>query len=222
MPFRSRNYYTLVASLPNLPPHFQVERLPISRQRLLERLKMLHEDDAAVIDQVVNFFIWDRQPLDRTDDEVIARYDHLMHTIDNRLVRRLINDRMNVRTVVSAIRRRRSGLTPPRGVGQFVDHIRRNWQHPDFKLGGRLPWVAEMQEHMAAGTAAAGDDLLLSTNWQFWTNLSLDYTFSFEAVILYLARWEVIDRWTTRDHEAGRQRFEHLITETLGEYEHLG
>jgi hypothetical protein len=38
---------------------------------------------------------------------------------------------------------------------------------------------------------------------------------------LYLARWEIIDRCTSRDAEAGRERFDNLITETLGDYANL-
>jgi hypothetical protein len=214
----SRNYYMLMVSLPNLPSWFQVERVPISRTRLQDRLRMLHPQDAAVLEQVIDFLAWDRQPLDRTDDDFIAHYYKLMAHVENPLVRRLIDDRINVRTIVSALRLRRRRREPPRGVGDCVASIRRYWQHPTFNLQGRFSWIESMAKLLADEQSLAGDELLLSVIWRRWSELAQHYTFSFEAVILYLARWEIIDRWTTRDPAAGQQRFEHLLAETIGEH----
>ena len=44
-----RSYYTLVASLPALPRLEQAERLPINETRLVERLRMLHPEDAKQV-----------------------------------------------------------------------------------------------------------------------------------------------------------------------------
>ncbi len=216
-----RSYYTLIASLPNLPPTFEVDRPPITRERLKERLRLLHEEDAAVIDQVSAFLVWDRQPLDRTDQEVVTHYQQLMNDIGNPLVRELINNRIDVRTIVTAIRRRRADGTPPPGVGQWVDHIRRNWTQPGFALAGRYPWIGEIERLIAQGSPMEAQRRLFMEHWRDWSRMAERYTFSFEAVILYLARLEIIDRWTSRNAEAGRQRFEELITETLGEYGNL-
>ncbi len=60
--------------------------------------------------------------------------------------------------------------------------------------------------------------LLSSVAWTRWCRTAACHTFSFEAVILYLARWEIIDRWTSRDASRGRLRFEQLVSETLGEH----
>ena len=217
----SRFYYTLIASLPNLPSHFDVERTPITRPRLAERLQMLHPRDAAVIEQVAAFLAWDRQPLDRTDQEVIATYDKLMVQISNPVLRELVETRMDTRTISSGLRRRRAGLPPPPGVGKWVAHIRRHYNHPEFNLQGRYPWIGRMDRLTEQGDAMAAQRLLFDVNYRQWSRIAERYTFSFEAVILYLARWEIIDRWTSRDADTGRQRFEQLITETLGDYAHL-
>jgi hypothetical protein len=217
----SRAYYTLIASLPNLPPHFDVERTPITRPRLAERLKMLHPQDAEVVEQVAAFLAWDRQPLDRTDQEVLATYNKLMAEISNPLLRELVESRMDTRTISSGLRRRRAGLPPPPGVGKWVNHIRRHYNHPEFNLQGRYPWIGHFDRLMDAGDAMGAQRLLFDVNYALWSRMAEQYTFSFEAVILYLARWEIIDRWTSRDADRGRARFEQLITETLGDYAHL-
>jgi hypothetical protein len=217
----SRAYYTLIASLPNLPPHFDVERTPITRPRLAERLKMLHPRDAEVVEQVAAFLAWDRQPLDRTDQEVMATYNKLMAEISNPLLRELVESRMDTRTISSGLRRRRAGLPPPPGVGKWVNHIRRHYNHPEFNLQGRYPWIGRLDRLIDEGDAMGAQHLLFDFNYALWSRMAEQYTFSFEAVILYLARWEIIDRWTSRDADRGRARFEQLITETLGDYAHL-
>lgn len=217
----SRSYYTLIASLPGLPPHFDVERPPITRPRLMDRLKMLEPDDAAVVDQWLTYTNWDRQVIDRTDEEVVSTYQRLMKEISNPVLREMIQTRLNTRTIIAAIRHRRAGLPTPTGVGSFTEHIYRNYQHPEFNLQGRFDWIAKLDHALAEGDAMAAQRLLFETNYRTWTRMSEKYDFTFETVLFYLARWEIIDRWTTRDAEAGQARFETMISETLGEYAHL-
>lgn len=211
----------LIASLPSLPPSFDTERPPISRARLQERLRLLDPRDAAVLEQVVAFLAWDRQPLDRSDWEVIATYERLMDSISNPLVRELITSRVDIRTIVSGLRRRRAGLPTPPGVGQWVDHIRRNFQHPEFNLHGRYPWIGRLDRLMAEGDPQPAQRLLFEITYRQWSRMAQRHTFSFEAVILYLARWEIIDRWTSQNAAIGRERFQNLISETLGDYAQL-
>jgi hypothetical protein len=216
-----RSYHTLIASLPPLPPRFDVRRDPISAPRLEQRLRMLEKDDAAVIEQWRSFLQWDRQPLDRTDEEFIAKYDELMRNISNSTLREMIQIRIDTRTIVSAIRRRRAGMPPPQGAGQWVDHIRRNFNELEFKLAGQYSWIGQFDQLLATGDAMAAERLLLGTTYNQWSRMAEHYTFSFEAILLYLARWEIIDRWTSCDAHAGQLRFESILTETLGEYAQL-
>jgi hypothetical protein len=204
-----------------LPSSFDVERPPISLPRLEERLKMLHEQDARVIDQIRSFILWDRQPAERTDQDVKATYQRLMSTVPNRFVRSMIQARMDMRTIISAIRRRRVGLGPPSGVGQWVEHIRRHYSHPQFHLQNVHPWIAPFELCLEEGDALEAQRTLFSFSYHRWSRIAEQYTFSFEAVVLYLARWEIIDRWTSRNYEAGQARFHRILSETLGEYSHL-
>jgi hypothetical protein len=67
----------------------------------------------------------------------------------------------------------------------------------------------------------AVERILLNVAWTQWMKLSEQYFFSFETVLLYLARWEIIHRWTSHDVVLGRQRFGQLVTESLNEYANL-
>ena len=71
-------YYTLLGSLPALPADFeQAERLPITWLGLERRLKMLSADDSAVLEELIDFLAWDRQSIDRTDEDVYRKYEQL-------------------------------------------------------------------------------------------------------------------------------------------------
>ncbi len=218
---RSNSYYFLIASLPAMPRHFEVERVPITLPRLVERLEVLEPADARVVKQLRSFLVWDRQPPDRTDEEMISRYEQIMSATRNRLARHAVAFRMDVRTITSGLRRRRRGLGPPPGVGQWVEHIRKNWEHPDFKLGRQHPWIPKVDRLLGTTDCLAVERTLLEVTWNRWNKLAEQYFFSFEAVLLYLARWEIVNRWTSLDAELGRQRFEQLVTESLDEYVNL-
>lgn len=209
------NYYSLVASLPHMPRSFEIERVPISRIQLQQRLKLLGDRDKSTVEQVQGFLLWDRQRPERTDDEVQMEYDRLMKSISNSLVRDIINHRMDVRTITCALRRRRLGLESAAAVGQHTDHIRKNWQHPDFRLVREHPWIPHVRESLDAGEPLEVERQLLGATWNRWVQLADQFYFSFETILLYLARWEIVDRWTRLDETAGRQKFDELLTQTL-------
>ena len=75
-----------------------------------------------------------------------------------------------------------------------------------------------MDQLLGTTDCLAVERMLLEVAWNHWTKLAEQYFFSFEAVLLYLARWEIINRWISRDAVLGRQRFEQLVTESLDEY----
>ncbi len=211
------NYYTLIASLPALPTHFDVDRTPISRQRLRQVLKQLTAEDAATVQQLATFFSWDRQLIEQSDDEIRQRYEALMQN-PQPLIRDIVNHRINVRTIVAALRQRRDGLDPPTAAGNLVGTIKRNWNDPAFGLGRRFPWIEVFSEHLLAGETAKAERAVFEASWTNWSRIAAQFTFSFEAVPLYLARWEIVDRWTSRNRETGKERFDQFIQETLGEY----
>jgi hypothetical protein len=187
----------------------------------MQRLKMVDERDARDLEGLTNFLSWDRQVIEKADEEVVRDYERLKAEIKNPLVLEIMEHRVSVRTIVGALRRRRRGEDPPIGLGDLVPTIRRNWREPQFGLQRRFPWIEKFSALMAAGNAMDAERVLHECSWSKLSRMADLYFFSFEAVLLYLARWSIIDRWTSRDAEAGLQRFEHIIEETLGEYKTL-
>jgi hypothetical protein len=218
---RGNSYYTLIASLPALPSRFDVDRCPITWPRLEDRLRMLEPEDKETLARLLDFLMWDRQPLERSDAEMIARYKKLKEQVSNPLVRTLIDDRVNLRTIVTGLRRRRLGWGPPPGIGEWTDTIRRRWSHPQFGLQTRFPWIEGLDRLLEANSAREAERLILSVTWSTWSREASHYHFSFEAVLFYVARWAIVNRWTSQNAVAGRERFENILAKVLEGHVHL-
>lgn len=223
MKWWSNNYHMLISSLPALPPRFDVERLPITFERLQGRLRMLEPEDAEEIERMLAVLGWANQFAEPSDAAVVQRYDALMHDITNPFVRDILTYGMDVRMIAVALRSRRRGLALPTvGIGQWFEHIRHNFNQPDFKLGQVFPWIPEAERLLAQGDLLTlYRQYLLGATWTYLKKLAEDYYFSFEAVVLYIARWDIMRRWQQLQAERGRAIFETLVTEALGEYANI-
>ena len=182
---------------------------------------MLDDQDAKVIEQADEFLAWDRQPRDRTDEDVIRHYEDLMRDVDNGLLREVMRTVMNTRTVIGALRHRRRGHEPPAIDTEIGRHIARNWKHPEFRLSGRFPWLSQIDQLLNSDHPLDAEQALMHLTWDKCQQLAAQYLatpFSFEMLILYLIRWEVVYRWTIRDANKGQEKFEQLAKNAMGEY----
>lgn len=215
----STTYYTLIGSLPALPREFaEAERVPISQLKLDERLKMLQPHDAEVVEEMSDFLTWERQPLERTDQNVLQHYHQFMESVNNRFARDLIQRAMTVRTIISGLRARRLQRDPPLGIPPLAARIASGWSHPDFRLGMQFPWISEVDAQLNGDEPFDLERKKLEIVWQQARRLAERYFFTFEAVVLYLIQWEVVYRWTRRNAELGQEKFDQLVSETMGEY----
>jgi hypothetical protein len=216
---RSNVYHMLISSLPALPPRLDVDRLPITLERLQARLRMLEPEDAQTISRMLDIMAWSRQFAEADDATVVKRYGELMQEVTNPLVREVFATAMDVRMVVAALRRRRLGLGPPTvGFGQWFEHIRRHFNQPDFRLSHVFPGIIRFEQLLEQGDVLNLNRHILGATWTYFKKRAEDYVFSFEAVVLYIARWEIMRQWQQLQAERGRAVFEALVTEALGEY----
>jgi hypothetical protein len=130
-----RRYYQLVASLPALPDFRQTKLLPMSRLRLEERMSLLHRDDLEELMRAERLIAWRRQPVSRTTEEIVAMYDEVVAHNRNQELRNIVDFRMNMRTVMAALRMRRQGKAAPSGrwgTGPYTRIIEARWAEPEF------------------------------------------------------------------------------------------
>jgi hypothetical protein len=223
---KQNQYYDLIASFPHLKDFMRAERSPISRERLRERMSMLLREDRNTIKHIAAFVQWQRHPLERTDEEMIAEYKHLQDLITDERVMEVVNVRIDVRTIMAALRRRARGLPAPRkgvqwGMGRWVRHIEENWDDPDFKLGSIYPWISQAREYISSADPVQMEKLLMSENWGRLDSLTGISNFEFEVVVAYLLKWDILSRWVGYDGNEARMRFEDLMTEVMHGTEEL-
>jgi hypothetical protein len=217
----SCRYAMLVCYLPPLPAApFAIRQAPLSRLQLDRRLALLSSEDAEDLATIESLAHWDRIPLATGEQRFLVQAQHALDQFSRPSLREMLRWRLEMRTLVGALRRRHRGLPSPSpgeafGFGQCVDAIRRHWEESDFRLGHLQPWVSMANEHIRAGNHVGLEHLLFSMVWNHYTRLAWDHHFDFEAVVLYVLRWNLIDRLARHDAKAARQRFEALLAQGL-------
>jgi hypothetical protein len=209
----TRRYYQLVASLPALPDFRRTRRLPLSRRRLEERLALLHPDDLAELTRAERLISWRRQPVSRTTEQIAAMYDEVMATTRNRELRNIVDFRMNMRTVMVALRLKRQGKGAPSG--------RSRWADPEFGLVAVFPWIPEAREFLDQGDAMELESLMMGLSWKTLRRVADGHPFGFESVFAFAYKWDILRRWLSYDAEKARQRFEELILEVTVDHQNL-
>jgi Protein of unknown function (DUF2764) len=218
----SNSYHMLISSLPPLPARFEVDRLPISLEKLRDRLRMLEPEDAREIGLMIEILSWSRQFEEADDAAVVKRYDELMQKVTNQLVRETLSAGMDVRMIITTLRRRRRGLGPAAvGIGQWSDHVRRHFNVPDLRLGHVFPWIVKVDQMIAAGDLLTLHRNMIGSVWAYLKKRADEFYFSFEAVVLYVARWDVIRQWHELQPQRGRTIFETLVKEALGNHANI-
>jgi hypothetical protein len=214
-------YVQLVASLPALGPLLAAKATPINRVRLQRLLRrMLRQEHVAEINAAVSVIAWPRQPLRETDAEFVSKARKVVPTLASPTLRRLVEERLEFRTVLAALRRRRAGQDAPPadelwGYGRYVERIRANWREPAFGLERSLKWLLPLKERLDKEDAAGVERILLEVAWRQADRLVGAHDFDYEAVALYVVRWHLLDRWTRYDAEAAAARFDQLVTGAL-------
>jgi hypothetical protein len=236
-----RHYYTLIASLPVLPHPQRAQRLPINAARFAARLRMLAPDDARVMQLAEELLEWQRQPVDRSDAEFIAFYERLKnppevpsvwqevpssrpqghyHAEDYSVLEPILTFRLNQRTLLAALRRRHLELAAPEageawGIGSWVEHIRRHWDAPDFKLTGYFPWLPEAKRLLEQGDSLGLESQQMHLVWQFLERYAQRDPFSFAALLAYRFQWDILQRYLSYNPQQARKRLEQLLTDSL-------
>jgi hypothetical protein len=217
-------YTTLIAGLPHQPALFTEKQTARSRIRLEARLAMLDDDHRRLLGLIEDLLAWSRQEFELSDAEVVRRAKRLLEDLPEGLIRDIAEGGLDMRTIVAALRRRKAGGAAPGptevfGHGRWVAHIRRYWSEPDFHLGGVFPWVPEANRLLAADDTIGLQRLLLTESWRRLGRIADDgHEFDFAAVLVYVLRWAIVDRWTRYDAEQATVRFEELLWAGLGDY----
>jgi hypothetical protein len=214
-----KDYYTVVASFPHLPYFAEAERLPLSRLRLEQRLRMLDADETRQILQAEFLAGW-RLPAGKlgSGGKITAQYKSMLQSISQPVLREFVEYRLDIQTILAALRIRQAGRDPKQypgtwGIGRLVKHIEAHWDAADFRLGTVYPWVQEADSYLEATDAMALDRLLMDTVWRKLSRLADMSPFGFEAITAFVFKWDILQAWLQRDAPTAKQRFQVMIEE---------
>jgi hypothetical protein len=219
MTLSSERYVMLMASLPHIGL-LSGKEPPITRTRLLERLKMLEPDDREELDRLTSILSWSQIDAGNDDAAFVARAEKVISSVRSPVLKAVAGDRLEIRTLMSALRRRHAGeeasaLEPFWGFGRYVEQIRTNWSLPDFGLSRSFPWLSSAKEKLESGDSAGLERILLDASWNAGAYQEAGHEFDLEAVALYLIRWSIAERWSRYDAGVASTRFAELLAAAL-------
>lgn len=221
MPSRSHQYIALVASLPHLGKLFSRKEVPISEYRLKQRLAMLEPAHTRLLREIVEVTAWAGVARYDQDLDVIRRATAVIADLkDYPDLQELVASRMETRTLIAALRRRKDGQEAAGdiqswGFGRWCAQIRSNWSDPGFGLGHFMPWVAEAHRQLLADDHIAMERLSLTQVFDQLDQVGARHEFDFEAVAIYVLRWVIVERWSRYDQSEARVRLESLLHAAL-------
>ncbi|WP_330926936.1 DUF2764 family protein [Candidatus Sororendozoicomonas aggregata] len=216
------SYYTLLTSLPHIDSLFQSKITPISRIQLDRRLSMLGRNDRDMLVKVEQLMHWSHLGDDVEEAALIKMAPRLLAELDSAAMRELVNWRLDMRTVVAALRRKMRDAPAPAiphwSYGTRYAYIRRNWNSPTLALQNTFPWIVDAVECLDKKAYKQLEKILLGAVWHKLDEIGVNHRFDFEAVMIYVLRWNLVARWTSYDGEQAIGRFNDLTERALGEF----
>lgn len=211
-------YIALICSLPGSERLFVAKQPPLSRLRLDRRLKALTPEDAQVLHTLEHTLSWSAYDMDVTDAQAVHRCKQALQDIPQPTLKKLFLERMELRSVIAALRLRKRGEGAPPGpigVGRWSRHIPAHWGDPVFGLEMALPWVKEAQQLLDSDDPLGLERLLLSVSHKQLKRHTARHMFDFEAVAIYVLIWNIFDRWAQSSAQAAATRFEALAQQAM-------
>ncbi len=218
---RPHQYIVLVTSLPHLGKLFSRKDVPISEFRLQQRLAMLEPEHARLLRETVEITAWAGVAAYERDIEIIRRAKAVLADLEDYPdLQHLVGTRMETRTLIAALRRRRGGQESAGdigswGFGRWCNRIRDNWSDPAFGLGHFMPWIGEAHTLMRQGDHIAMERLVLTEVFRQLGHYGALHEFDFEAVVIYVLRWVLVERWSRYNEADARARLEALVASAL-------
>jgi hypothetical protein len=220
--FNGEKYITLISSLPSSDRLFLAKLAPISKLRLSQRLKQLSEQDLRTLHQVELVLDWGMQDLTYSDRELISHAKKVYAGFESETLKRIVRDKMELRTCIAALRLRMQGENAPDnirwGFGRWVHHINRNWNETHFALEKVFPWLPQAKSFLESKDAAGMERFILEHALKQLQRFTNQHYFDLEAVIIYVLKWNIVDRSTHYNIEAAKNRFTELVEQGLGDY----
>ena len=209
-------YAMLMASLPAHPSQlFSAHQTPVSAFQLNKRLAMLDARDAKDLRCIEELLFWS-QINNASDEFIVKKSAEVVDSIHDPFLKKIINWRLELRTLLSALRMRMAGVKRPKkntfpGLGGWLAEIEKNWDLDDFGLGRQVPWIIPAQRLLSQNKSYELEKLVFDIDWQYYARECSQHYCDFPAVVIYVLRWDIINRWTLYNADQASKHFDELV-----------
>ncbi|MAD44467.1 MAG: hypothetical protein CMI02_04350 [Oceanospirillaceae bacterium] len=211
-------YLTLLCSLPGFDALFAHRIPPLSRLRLDQRLLLLTDDDRSQLDAVEQILNWSRWPSGSDNAQALQQIHALLNSLNEPRVKQLTEDILDLHAVQHALHLRHTdkdySRQPPATdwcISRFRSRLEQHWQDEDLGLGHYFLWLADAAEALKKQQLLAAEKIFFTSIWQHLLRQQPEDAFSFFAVVVYVLKWTLADRWSRTDGQQARQRFQQLL-----------
>ncbi|RAP38442.1 hypothetical protein B1207_00700 [Legionella quinlivanii] len=196
----STPFYMLVTSLPRMPADFKIENLPISRLQLEKRFRLLPEEQLNLLYAIENVSWKSWYSPDQSVEDTKVQYQAL-HTQSSDLIQNLLRWFLDFRSILAAIRMRNARQNRPENpeqywIGRWRKRLDNQWDVLDFGLKNVYPWLPEISMEISKNNTVAVEEFVLNEVWNYLAKIETGHYFDFEALVIYLLRWNVINYWS--------------------------
>jgi len=217
------DYVSLITGLPNPERLFLAKISPLSRIKLEQKLKVLSTEHRKTLHDIETMLDWRLQSSEYSDQFISQRCRQLYAQLTSRTLRTIVRDKLELRTCIAALRLRAQGDEAPEprewGFGRWVQHIARNWHEENFNLEHIYPWLPKAQQLIVQYDPEPLERFILEKAFTQLQRFSIQHYFDFEAVVIYVLKWNIIDRSVCYNTEVAKQRFSMLVSDAVKAFE---
>jgi hypothetical protein len=204
------NFEYIIASLPYLTADFKYTEQAGFNSVISDIKRDLDERDDALLDLLLKGF--DDKALNADFYAGVLRHR-------NRFLREYFRFDLNIRNEKVRYLNKQLGREADQDVltGEDPDA-------PDADIDGFRFNGGEFEEQLKVQSVFAGDDLVEREKglddllWNKIDELATFHYFDIEAVLAYVAKLHIVNRWLALDEDAGRELFRRLVKEVRGTY----
>ncbi|KTD45256.1 V-type ATP synthase subunit A [Legionella quinlivanii] len=193
-------FYMLVTSLPRMPADFKIEALPISRLQLEKRLKLLTDEQLSLLYAIENLLWKSWYSPHQSVDDTKTQYQAL-DTKSSDFIRNISRWFLELRSILAAMRMRNAHLGQPDDpdhywISRWQKRLNNQWEVSDFGLKKVYPWLPKINMEISENNTVAVEEFVLNKIWNYLAKIETGHYFDFDAIVIYLLRWNVINYWS--------------------------
>ena len=204
------NFEYIISSLPYLTMDFKYPGQAGFNSVISDIKRDLDERDQALVDFLIRGF---------SEKDLNADFYAEALKCRNRFLREYFRFDLNLRNAKVRYLNNQLGRDPDQDVMTGEDPEAEDVDIDGFRFsGGEFEEEAQVEAVLSGTDLVAREKGLDDILWDKVDSLSTFHYFDSEAVLAYIAKLRIVNRWLHLDEEAGRELFRRLMKEVRGTY----